>query len=95
MKFQDLTFTKNDMGGWYSRTDLGNNIQLSVVAGEFPYSTPRENLSDPYSYSKYEIAIFRDGEFTKDFFDPDHNDDVMGWVDKTEIESIIKKILES
>ena len=35
---------------------------------------------------------FKDGEFTREFFDSDHYDDVMGYVNKEQILSLISKI---
>lgn len=94
MTFEDLTFAKDEMGTWRCRENI-NNYEVSIVAGKYVYSTPRENLSDPNDFSEYEIAIFKDGEFTREFFDSDHYDDVMGYVTKEEINSLISKIQKS
>ena len=94
MTFEDLTFVKDKMGTWRCRENI-NNYEVSIVAGEYVYSTPRENLSDPNDFSEYEIAIFKDGEFTREFFDSDHYDDVMGYVNKEQILSLISKIQKS
>jgi hypothetical protein len=94
MTFEDLTFEKDEMGTWRCRENI-NNYEVSIVAGNYVYSTPRENLSDPNDFSEYEIAIFKDGEFTREFFDSDHYDDVMGYVTKEEINSLISKIQKS
>jgi len=94
MTFDDLTFVKDGMGTWRCRENI-NNYEVSIVAGKYVYSTPRENLSDPNDFSEYEIAIFKDGEFTREFFDSDHYDDVMGYVNKEQILSLISKIQKS
>lgn len=94
MIFENIKFDKKLYGGWRSKTFLGGDLEISIVAGSHCYSTPREDLDDPFSYTKYEIAVFRNGEFTQEFFDDgDHNDgDVMGWVSPEEILTLIKKI---
>ena len=93
MTFEDLKFIEKPHGfGWVSRTSLNNGIEVSVVAGKYAYCNPREDLTDPTEYSLYEMAIFKDGEFTREYFDEDHGDDVLGFVDKETIVSIINKI---
>jgi len=94
MTFEDLTFIRDERGTWRCREKI-NNHEVSIVAGEFAYSTPRENLSEYSDFSTYEIAIFKDGEFTREFFDSDHYDDVMGYVTKEKINSLISKIQKS
>lgn len=42
---------------WASRVPLDEDTTLSVVAGEFLYSSPRQVLSDPADYNQYEFAI--------------------------------------
>ena len=46
-------------GGFIAKipTKSGKLI-LSIVAGEYYYSTPREDLSNVSEYSKFEVAIF-------------------------------------
>jgi|TARA_B100001093_G_C26468104_1_gene859351 hypothetical protein len=94
MTFEDLKFKQDKMGTWRCRHNI-NNYEISVVAGEFVYSTPKTNLDNPHDFSGYEIAIFKDGDFTRDFFDSDHYDDVMGYVTKKQIISLIRKIKKS
>lgn len=93
MIFKNIKFDKKPYGGWTSKTFLGGDMEISIVGGLHCYSTPREDLDDPFSYSKYEIAVFKNGEFTREFFDDgNHNDDVMGWVSPEEILTLIEKI---
>lgn len=91
MKVKDLNFKEKPYGGWSARVKVTEDIELSVVAGQFAYSSPREDLTDPHEYTAYEIAVFKNGEFTQEFFD-DPNDDVVGWVSPEEIESLYNKI---
>ena len=91
--FKDLVFSANRTGGVNSRTDFDNGFSLSVVAGGIAYSTPREDNVDPDFFSAFEVAVFNpNGDFTREFFPEDHNDDVMGWQDREEINILISKI---
>lgn len=88
--FKDIQFFPSMGGNLKSTTKFDNGFELSVIAGEFAYSTPRENSLDPDFFSEFEIAIFNDeGEFvTQDFF-PDADDDVMGWQDRGQINALM------
>ena len=91
--FKDLVFHKNRTGGINSRTDFDNGFSISVIAGQMAYSTPREDKDSPNDFSSFEVAVFApDGEFTREFFPEDHNDDVLGWQNRKDINSIIEKI---
>lgn len=88
--FKDLVFRKNGTGGINSRTDFDNGFSLSVVAGGFAYSTPRENNLDPDFFSEFEVAVFSpDGEFTREFFPEDTHDDVLGWQERGQINALM------
>jgi len=95
MTFEEIKFTPNPHGGWSSRTKINDTTSVSVVCGSFAYCAPRENLSNPLEYGLYEIAVFKDNEFTREYFSEDHYDDVMGFVTKEDVMSIINKIKES
>ncbi len=88
--FKDLVFHANRSGGINSRTDFDNGFSLSVIAGGMAYSSPREDNTDPDFFSAFEIAIFNsDGEFvTKDFL-PGHDDDVLGWQERGQINALM------
>jgi hypothetical protein len=92
LTFDNLEFEKT-FGGVGASHMFDNNFSISVQAGSGAYSTPRENLSHPDEYSSFEVAIV-DGEgnwATKDFI-PNHNNDVMGWVNREEISALMIKI---
>ena len=91
--FRDLVFHKNGTGGINSRTDFDNGFSLSVIAGGMAYSTPREDKDSPDDFASFEVAIFNGGgEFvTKDFL-PGHDDDVIGWRTRTDIDNIMIKV---
>ena len=88
--FKDIQFFQSMGGRLKSSTKFDNGFELSVIAGEHAYSTPRENNQDPDFFSEFEIAILNDeGEFvTRDFFQ-DIEDDVMGWQTRADINTIM------
>lgn len=91
--FKDLVFSANRTGGVNSRTDFDNGFSLSVIAGGIAYSTPREDNTDPDFFSEFEVAVFRpDGEFTREFFPEDHDNDVMGWQTRADINTLMLQI---
>ena len=88
--FNDLQFKVNDGIGVIARMPFDNGFQLSVVAGKMAYSTPREFNSDPNHFASFEVAVFApNGDFTREFFPSDHNDDVMGWQSKADINTLM------
>jgi len=88
--FKDIEFFLGTGNRLKSITKFDNGFELSVIAGEFAYSTPRENNMDPDFFSEFEVAVFNsDGEFTREFFSEDHNDDVLGWQDRSEINTLM------
>jgi len=91
--FKDLVFHPNRTGGINSRMDFDNGFSISVIAGGFAYSTPREDSHDPDSFSAFEVAVFApDGDFTREFFPEDHSDDVMGWQSRADINTLMLQI---
>jgi len=88
--FKDIKFFPSMGGNLKSNTKFDNGFEISVIAGEFAYSTPRENSLDPDFFSAFEVAIFNDeGKFvTRDFFQ-DIEDDVMGWQSRSDINTIM------
>ena len=93
IKFKDLEFKKRDMGGVGATHTFDNGITISVQAGSGPYSTPREDLTSSDDFVSFEVAMWdEDGEWvTKDFV-PDAGDDVLGWQDRDEINTLMNKI---
>jgi len=88
--FKDIQFFPSMGGNLKSATKFDNGFELSVIAGEFAYSTPRENNLDPDFFSKFEVAVFNDeGEFTREFFPEDTHDDVMGWQTRADINTLM------
>ena len=88
--FKDLVFSANRTGGINSRMDFDNGFSISVIAGGIAYSTPREDSTDPDFFSEFEVAVFTpDGEFTQEFFPEDHDNDVMGWMTRADINTIM------
>jgi len=88
--FNDIQFFPSMGGNLKSRTEFDNGFELSVIAGEFAYSTPRENSLDPDFFSEFEVAVFTpDGDFTREFFPEDHGDDVLGWQERGQINALM------
>ena len=91
--FKDLVFHANRTGGVNSRTDFDNGFSISVIAGGITYSTPREDNTDPDFFSAFEVAVFTpDGEFTREFFPEDNDNDVLGWQSRADINTIMMLI---
>lgn len=92
--FKDLEFKPHPNGeGIISRLNFDNGFALSVIAGGPFYSTPRRNSNDPDFFSAFEVAVFNpNGNFTREFFSEGHSDDVMGWLDREKINTLISKI---
>ena len=91
MKFKDLKFEKTYNGvGAHHKFD--NGITISVQAGEGIYSTPRENLTSPNSYSSFEVALWDEsGEWvTQNFVKTD--EEVVGWQTKDNIDAIMMAV---
>ena len=94
MNFHNIIFKREDgLGGFRSTTHFKNRLKLSVSAGMGVYCTPREDLSSINQYLSFEIGIFdSDGEWvTKQFF-TDHNDDVVGWLNRDDINDLMTRI---
>ena len=88
--FKDIQFHPSMGGRLKSITKFDNGFELSVIAGEFAYSTPRENNTDPDFFSEFEVAVFdSDGYFTREFFPEDHPDDVLGWQSRGQINALM------
>ena len=88
--FKDLVFHSNPSGGINSRAEFGNGFSISVIAGGMAYSTPREDKDSPDDFASFEVAVFApDGEFTREFFPEDVNDDVLGWQERGQINALM------
>ena len=90
--FRDLVFSEKRIhtGGINSRMDFDNGFSISVIAGGLAYSTPRKDMDSPDDFETFEVAVFGpNGKFTREFFPEDHNDDVMGWQSRADINTIM------
>jgi hypothetical protein len=89
--FKDLVFKSRPMNdGVGSSMKFDNGFAISVQAGSFPYSTPRENLNSPDDFVSFEVAVFGpNGDFVTKEFVPNHDDDVLGWQDRGQINSLM------
>ena len=88
--FRDLVFHKNGTGGINSRAEFGNGFSISVIAGGIAYSEPRKDGDSPDDFEAFEVAVFApDGDFTREFFPKDHDDDVLGWQERGQINALM------
>ena len=88
--FKDIQFHQSMGGNLKSITRFDNGFEISVIAGEFAYSTPREDNTDPDFFSAFEVAVYdHDGYFTREFFPEDHDDDVVGWQSRADINTLM------
>jgi hypothetical protein len=87
--FKDLVF-KDKFGGLSAKMDFDNGFSISVIAGKTAYSTPREDQDSPDDFSSFEIAVFDpQGNWATKQFVPDHEDDVLGWQDRGQINALM------
>lgn len=88
--FKDLVFGDRFGGGIGARMDFDNGFSISVVAGRMAYSTPREERDSPDDFASFEVAVFGpDGGWATKQFVPDHDDDVLGWQDRGQINALM------
>ena len=89
--FKDLIFKDHPIGdGFKASYVFDNEYEVSVVAGKFFYSTPRENLSSAEDYSGFEIAIFnKKGDYCTGELCA-CSDDVVGYCSKTDISNLME-----
>ena len=91
MEFKDLKFKKQTHGGIGAIVDF-EGFTLSVQAGSFVYSNPREDLLDSSQYSSFEVAIFdNEGRFITERFIKEA-DEVSGWTPKETIEELLSNL---
>jgi hypothetical protein len=77
-------------GNLKSTTKFDNGFEISVQAGSFAYSSPRRNSDSPDDFDMFEVAVFGpNGKFTREFFPEDHNDDVLGWQERGQINALM------
>ena len=88
--FKDLEFGERMGDGIGTIMDFDNGFSISVVAGFMSYSTPREDKDSPDDFVSFEVAIFDpQGNWATKQFVPDHNDDVLGWQDRGQINALM------
>ena len=92
--FNDLNFSQREIGGVGATHLFDKDIMISVQAGAFAYSTPREDMPSPDDFSSFEVALIDNisGQFITKNFVEDLNDDVLGWQTREDINELINKI---
>ena len=81
-KFEDISWKQHEVipGGIQGMLNLGNGIELSIVAGPSMYSTPKSSGELPDDFVSFEVAIFNDEGMMGE---------PRGWQDQTEINNLI------
>ena len=88
--FKDLVFKEKIGGGIGAKMEFDNGFEISVIAGGFAYSTPREDKDSPDDFSDFEIAVFDpQGNWATKQFVPDLDDDVLGWQERGQINALM------
>ena len=88
--FKDLVFKEKIGGGIGAKMEFDNGFEISVIAGGFAYSTPREDKDSPDDFSDFEIALFDpQGNWATKKFVPDPDDDVLGWQERGQINALM------
>tara|TARA_Y100000590_G_C15568756_1_gene957707 strand:- start:204 stop:485 length:282 start_codon:yes stop_codon:yes gene_type:complete len=86
MTFDKLEFKEHSMipKGVQSRHDFGNGYILSVVGGDSLYGDGKNT---------FEVGVFDErGGFTRKFWNDDVDDDVRGWLSKSEVTELMERI---
>ena len=87
MKLSDFEMIENAErpGAYQCVLDYGENYQLSVITGDGAYGG-KSGL--------YEIAVFKDGDFTRlpGIFKDDYDDDVIGYLTESDVNAIMFKM---
>jgi hypothetical protein len=73
---------------------------VSIIAGKFAYSSPRETLYSPSWYEKFEVAVLEPGTdsfngkqaYATNKFVENANDTVLAYYTREEITDLIEKI---
>ncbi len=83
-EFKNIKWKQHSIGaGIQGLSELKDGWEISLVAGEFFYSTPKENRENESDYSSFEVALFN----------PNGNSegDVLGWQSREDIEKLIER----
>ena len=92
MRFEDLKFKKQRHGGVGATVEF-KDIVVSIQAGKFVYSNPREDLLDSSQYTSFEVAVFdKEGRFITEKFIEGCGDEVSGWTSKERIEQLLEDL---
>jgi len=84
MKLSDFKKMETRPGSFQTILQFGDQIELSVISGDGSYSS----IDAPY-----EIAVFRNGEFTQFPGITGPDDDVRGHLVEQDVDLVIKKLV--
>ena len=94
LTFDNIVFSKNMFeDGISGKIQFDNGVVMSIIAGKYYYSNPREAKFHSDDFISFEVAIFdvEDNFITMEFA-PDAGNDVLGWMSREDINNLIKKI---
>ena len=89
----DLKFTPQPHGGIGATLKTKSKVTVSIQAGSFVYSSPRENGLKLENYTAFEVALINaKGDFITNQFIDCGGDQVAGWVSIDAINNIIYQL---
>ena len=89
----DLKFTPQPHGGIGATLKTKSKVTVSIQAGSFVYSHPRENGLESDSYTSFEVALINaKGEFVTNKFIDCGGDEVASWVSRDVINNLIYQL---
>ena len=89
----DLKFTPQPHGGIGATLKTKSKVTVSIQAGSFVYSSPREDGLKLENYTAFEVALINaKGDFITDQFIDCGGDEVAGWVSIDAINNIIYQL---
>ena len=84
--FKDITFKQHQLGAGAIQglLMLENGIELSIVAGETMYCTPKSSGKGPEDFSSFEVAVFDENGFIIE--------EPKGWQSRGDINTLILQL---
>ncbi len=91
--FKDIEFKIGLIGkGIRGKLEIENGMEISVVAGEMNYCTPRKDISVD-GWISFEVAILdSDGNFITEKIYGGKCHDILGWQSRENINDLITKM---
>ena len=91
--FNDIQFTTHPNGYGIAGILAVNDFTISVIAGPGYYSFPKQDFKSPDKFTSFEVSVWdNDGKFVTQDLYPGHENDVIGWLSKDDINDLILKL---